>query len=159
MEQLAEAIRLREEGKLEESKKLLIALVGQNPDSSDIHYQCAWTHDRLGLEREAVAYYEKALSLGLQSEDAKGAYIGLGSTYRTIGEYEKSKETLLKGLHHYPENHAMKVFLAMTLYNLGESKKAMEILLTSLTATSNNPEIGNYQRAINYYAPRLDETW
>jgi len=159
MEKLKEAIRLRETGMLEESKELLIELVSQFPDSAEIQYHCAWTHDRLSLEREAAVYYEKALNLGLQPQDAEGAYIGLGSTYRTIGEYEKSKETLSKGLDTFPEHHAMKVFLAMTLYNLGESNKAMELLLTSLAATSKDPVIEKYQRAIRFYASRLDETW
>jgi len=159
VEKLEEAIHYREVGKLDASKMLLIELVTQFPDSPEIHYQCAWTHDNLGLEREAVVYYEKALSLGLEQEDAKGAFLGLGSTYRTIGEYEKSKVTLLKGLEEFPENHGLKAFLAMTLYNLGEHKKSMEILLTSLAATSNDTEIEKYQRAINFYAPRLDDKW
>lgn len=159
MGRLKEAIHLRETGKLDESKKLLIELAEQFPDSAEIHYHCAWVHDNLGLEREAAVYYEKALTLGLDPKDAVGAFIGLGSTYRTIGEYERSKETLQKGLETFPENQAMKVFLAMTLYNLGESNKAMELLLATLAATSEDPGIVKYQKALNYYAPRLDDTW
>ncbi|MFC4409690.1 tetratricopeptide repeat protein [Chungangia koreensis] len=159
MRNLQEAIRLREQGKLEESRKLLLDLVEQLPASGEVHYQCAWIHDNLGLERDAAVYYEKALVLNLSSEDAKGAFIGLGSTYRTIGEYSKSKETLLKGIEKFPENNIMKVFLSMTLYNLGEHAEAMEHLLTSLVATSHDEEVLKYKKAIGFYAPRLDETW
>lgn len=159
MGSLLEAIRLREEGKLKESQRLLLDLVEQFPESAEIYYQCAWIHDNLGMEREAAIYYEKAISLGLSPEDAKGAFIGLGSTYRTIGEYDKSRDTLIMGIEKFQDDQAMKVFLAMTLYNLGEHGKAMELLLTLLTDTSHAQEIRKYKRAIEFYAPILDETW
>lgn len=160
MERLQQAIVSRKEGNLEESRGILLELVEQYPDDASIQYHCAWTHDALGLEMEAVTYYETAIDLGLTNEDEEtGAYIGLGSSFRTIGKYEKSKEILLKGLEKYPDNHGMKAFLSMTLYNLGEHAQAMEILLTALTSTTNDPYILKCKRAIDFYSDKLDQTW
>lgn len=63
------AIRLRKEWKLKESNKILINLSNDNPNNLIINYQCAWSFDVMGLEREAVPYYERAIVLGLPDED------------------------------------------------------------------------------------------
>ncbi|WP_232697253.1 tetratricopeptide repeat protein [Brevibacillus daliensis] len=157
--ELEHAIKLREEKNLLTSNEILVTLVKEFPENAIVSYQCAWSYDVLGKEREAVPYYEKALSLGLEGEDLEGALLGLGSTYRTLGEYEKSKNILLKGVELFPANHSIKVFYAMTLYNLGEHNKAMDILLTSLVKTSDDPEIIKYKNAIQFYSNKLDTIW
>ena len=159
MSELLNAIELRGEGKLNESNEILKNLVKSNPNDAIVNYQYAWSFDVLGKEAEAVPYYEKALQLGLDDEEALGAFIGLGSTYRTLGSFKKSKAVFESGIARFPDNNAMKTFYAMTLYNLGEHMKAMEILLTCLVQTSNDPEIGAYKRAISFYADKLDKTW
>jgi tetratricopeptide (TPR) repeat protein len=159
MNDLMKAIMLRSEGELSESNEILKSLAKDNPKSAEINYQCAWSFDVLGKEAEAVPYYEKALRLGLNEEDTLGAIIGLGSTYRTLGSYQLSQAVFENGLSRFPENNALKTFYAMTLYNVGEHVKAMEILLTCLIKTSNDPDIKSYERAIAFYADKLDMTW
>ncbi|WP_414714851.1 tetratricopeptide repeat protein [Sporosarcina koreensis] len=159
MSKLSKAIELRSEGKITESNEMLVAMAKDDPKSAEINYQCAWSFDILGKEAEAVPYYEKALQLGLNNEDTLGAIIGLGSTYRTLGSYKKSKAIFERGLARFPDNNALKTFYAMTLYNVGEHVKAMEILLTCLVQTSNDPDIISYKRAIGFYADKLDKTW
>lgn len=159
MSKLSKAIELRDEGKLTESNEILMAMAKDDPKSAEINYQCAWSFDILGKEADAVPYYEKALQLGLNDEDALGATIGLGSTYRTLGRYKKSKAVFESGLARFPENNALKAFYAMTLYNVEEHVKAMEILLTCLVKTSNDPDITSFRRAIGFYADKLDKTW
>ena len=159
MKELETAIRLRAEGSLKESNKLFIDLVKEYSDNSVVNYQCAWSFDIMGLERDAIPYYEKAIALGLPKEDLKGAFLGLGSTYRTLGEYEKSREVFLKGLELFPEDNAIKTFYAMTLYNLGEYSSAMIILLTNLAVTSADENIKQYEKAIRFYANDLDKIW
>lgn len=102
---------------------------------------------------------QKAIELGLDETNAIGAYIGLGSSYRALGKYNKSKTVLEKGIEHFPENNAMKTFYPMTLYNVGEHREAMGILLTCLAHTTNDSEILSYRKAIEFYADKLDETW
>ena len=153
------AIEMRRTGKQKESNELLIKLVNEYPDDAFINYQCAWSFDVLGFESKAVPYYEKAIQLGLSGKDLEGAIIGLGSTYRTLGEYEKSREVFQKGINLYPNNEAMKVFYSMTLYNLKEYGQAMELLLNSLIATTTNKEVLDYKKAIGFYSDKLDRTW
>ena len=138
---------------------MLLALHAEFPDEPQVNYQCAWVHDLLGLEHEAIPFYEKAVKMGLSGEDLQGALLGMGSTYRCIGEYQKAKETFERALEIFPDNHEFKVFLAMTLYNVGEHARAMELLLNSLADTSKNHGILRYQRAIRFYSDKLDETW
>lgn len=159
MKKLETAIRLREEGKLKESNEILTNLVKEYSNDAMVNYQCAWSFDVLGLEINAVPYYEKAILIGLDDEDLQSAFLGLGSTYRTLGQYEKSKEVFEKALFRFPENRAIKVFYAMTLYNVKEHSKAMEILLCNLIQTSLDGNIKKYKKAIEFYSDKLDETW
>ncbi|WP_255301222.1 tetratricopeptide repeat protein [Bacillus sp. Marseille-P3800] len=131
----------------------------ENPDDADLNYLLASTCDSQGKEKEAYPYYEKAIKLGLGNEDLKGAYLGLGSTYRTLGMYEESKATFEAGLAKFPTHYALKVFYAMTLYNLKEYEQAMALLLTCLTETTKDEEILAYQKAISFYSGRLNDVW
>lgn len=156
---LNRAIELRKQGNLNESNRILLELVKTYHHDTYIFYQCAWSFDVLGEETKAIPYYERAIELGLAGKDLEGAYLGLGNTYRTIGEYEKSKIILLKGITLFPYNKALPVFYSMTLYNLKEHSKAMEILLTCLVETTANEDIIRYKSALNFYANQLDAVW
>jgi tetratricopeptide (TPR) repeat protein len=157
MKALDHAIKLREEGNVKESNSILKALVEDYPDVAEINYQLAWSYDVLGLEHEAIPYYEKAIALGLPERDQIEAIIGLGSTYRTVGQYNKSKQLLESSTNRY-KNRALDVFLAMTYYNLKEHEKAVSSLLKLLAETSSDQEIQKFSRAIKYYSERLNET-
>lgn len=156
---LASAIELRESEKHEEARQLLLELHAEFPEDPQVNYQCAWIHDLLGLEREAIPFYEGAVQTGLSGDDLKGALLGMGSTYRCIGEYQKSIETLQHALTLFPNSHEFKVFLGMAYYNIGEHAKALELLLNSLADTSSDEGILRYQSAIRFYSDKLDQTW
>jgi len=47
----------------------------------------------------------------------------------------------------------------MTLYNLSEHSKAMEILLNTLIHTTKHEGIKDYSKAIEFYSDKLDKTW
>ncbi|CAM5255159.1 hypothetical protein SALBM135S_01547 [Streptomyces alboniger] len=59
---LSEAVALREAGRREEARELLVNLAARFPADEEVAYQTAWVHDTLGLEAEAVPYYERALA-------------------------------------------------------------------------------------------------
>ncbi|HEX5941369.1 MAG TPA: tetratricopeptide repeat protein [Anaerolineales bacterium] len=158
-EKLASAIQLRGSEKHEEARQLLLALHAKFPNDPQVNYQCAWIHDLLGREREAIPFYAKAIQTGLSGEDLKSALLGLGSTYRCIGEYQKSIEIFQHALTLFPDSHEFNVFLGMSYYNIGEHPKAMELLLNSLADTSSDEGILRYRRAIHFYSDKLDQTW
>jgi tetratricopeptide (TPR) repeat protein len=129
-DRLTEAIQLRETGRakqdqaiLEEARTLLLELVAAYPDDAEITYQTAVVHDNLGLSREAIPFYLRALSQGLSGSDLERALMGLGSTYRALGEYKQAEETLRRGVKEFPHNRAIQVFLAMTLYNCRNARR------------------------------------
>ncbi|MEC2158829.1 tetratricopeptide repeat protein [Virgibacillus halodenitrificans] len=157
--ELERAIAIRKSGNHKESNELLMRLVLDFPDNASINYHCAWSFDLLGEESKAVPFYEKSIRLGLALNELEGALLGLGSTYRTLGEYEKSKETFQKGIESFPNNKAIQTFYAMTLYNLKEHSKAMELLLKCLIDTTSDDEIISYKKAIKFYSDKLDEIW
>jgi tetratricopeptide (TPR) repeat protein len=164
-DRLAEAILLREEGRarqdqaiLEEARRLLLDLIATYPDDAEITFQTAVVHDNLGLERESIPYYLRTLDQGLAGPDLERALLGLGSTYRGLGEYQKAEETLRRGVREFPDNRALQIFLAMTLYNSGQYKEAMEIVLTNLLETTSDEKLQYFKRPLSYYAAHLDET-
>ncbi|MFF4346623.1 tetratricopeptide repeat protein [Streptomyces sp. NPDC001530] len=154
---LARAIRMRERGEPAEARELLLPLADRHPTDAEVAYQTAWAHDVLGLEKEAVPFYERALATaGLAAEDRHGAFLGLGSTYRILGRYDEAVHCLRRGLEDFPGDPALRSFLAMALYNVGEGREAVGTLLKVLAATSADPRIQGYRRAIEHYAEDLD---
>src|SRR5579875_2890805 len=87
------------------------------------------------------------------------AFLGLGSTYRVLGEYQKAEETLRRGLEEFPQSRALQVFLALALYNTQKQKEAMELVLTNLLETTSDETLQYYKRGLLYYASHLDEIW
>ncbi|WP_327170359.1 tetratricopeptide repeat protein [Streptomyces sp. NBC_01336] len=155
---LAQAVRLREE-KTPRAHEELVSLAARHPHDAAIAYQTAWSHDSLGFEAQAVPYYERALNgRGLAAQDRHGAFLGLGSTLRVLGRYAEAREVLGRGLSEFAQDAALRTFLAMTLYNLGEPREAVRTLLLVSAATSRDPQVQAYRPAIEYYADRLDET-
>ena len=155
---LAEGIAWRKADRLDEARERMLELSRAFPDDGLIAYQTAWTHDRLGLEREAVPFYLKALSSGqLSREDRLGALIGCGSSLRVLGRYEEAVELLEGGLAEFPGDGGLAAFLAMALYNAGRHHEATSTLLRLVAVSSTAPSIEPYRAAIEYYAGNLDK--
>ncbi|GAA2423854.1 tetratricopeptide repeat protein [Streptomyces pulveraceus] len=156
---LTAAVLLRTEGHREEARQRLLSLAAALPEDAEVAYQTAWAHDVLGLEAEAVPFYERSLAgTGLSEEDRRGALLGLGSTYRVLGRYEEAVEVLRGGAEQFPDDGALRTFLAMALFNTGEHHEAMRLLLELLAAGSTDPSVRQYRAAIEHYARDLHET-
>ncbi|MFF4078070.1 tetratricopeptide repeat protein [Streptomyces sp. NPDC001777] len=156
---LAAAVRLRTEGHKEEARQQLLSLSAAFPADAEVAYQTAWAHDVLGLEAEAAPFYERSLEgAGLSEEDHRGALRGLGSTYRVLGRYEEAVGLLRGGLERFPDDGALRTFLAMALFNTGEHHEAMRLLLELLATSSEDPYVRQYRAAIEYYARDLHAT-
>jgi tetratricopeptide (TPR) repeat protein len=152
---LAEAVAMRESGQAEQARPFLIALAAEFPDDAEVQYQVAWVHDYLGLEEDAVPYYERALELGLPEPELEGLVLGLGSTYRNVGRIGDSLTLLERGVREYPANHAMRCFLALARLSNGEGNEALALTFDVILATSNDPSIDRYRRALSSYRDEL----
>ncbi|WP_430788290.1 tetratricopeptide repeat protein [Virgibacillus flavescens] len=155
--QIDQTIKLRDNGEEEQARQIFIELVRQNRGNAELNFHCAQTHDGMGLEEEAVDYYEKAIEIGLPDELLKDAYVCLGSTYKVIGEYEKSLEVLTNGEEKFPHYEPLKAFKSLTLHSMGDHSKALETALVTLLKTTNDKDLQKYSRALHYYAGSLEE--
>lgn len=147
------ALSLKKVDKLEESNNMLLKIWDKYPENAYLNYQIAWSYDLLGKETNAIPFYEKAINQGLEELDLQEAYLGLESTYRVTGDYEKSYELFKLALKEFPENKALKVFYSMTLYNLNHHEETTKILLQLL---------GNHLMILNnlkklFYSDKLNQ--
>ena len=156
---LQQAKELRAAGKHEQARELLLGLAREFPADSAIQYETACVHDSLGLEAEAVPFYVAALAGTLPAPLRRGAFLGLGSTYRTLGLFRQAHDTLTQGIAEFPQANELHVFRAMASYNLGDAKASVETLLRLLVGTTNDPDVKAYARAIEFYAEDIDQTW
>jgi tetratricopeptide (TPR) repeat protein len=156
---LAQAVALRESGELEQARRLLLELRAEFPDDAHIAVQTAWVHDSMGFEEEAVAHYEAAIAGELSDEELRGALLGLGSTYRALGRDAESDHTFRQGIERFPDFLPLRVFHAMTAYNLGRCREAVEQLLKVLLESTSDPAILRYRRSLSAYAEDLDRSW
>lgn len=155
---LNEAIELRKNKQPEEALKILHSLLETHPEDPDVNYHMAWTCDMMGNESAAAPFYEKALANGL-TEDRDGAFLGLGSTYRCLGEYEKSIKIFDQAVREFPNDRSLKVFRALTLYNLGKAEESVGELLLQLLETTADQGIKSYDKALRFYSDKLNQTW
>lgn len=157
--QLKKAIQLRRDDKPKEALELLKDLLTSSSNDPQINYQAGWTCDYMGKESDAVPYYEKAIENGLSGDDLRGALLGLGSTYRCLGEYDKSLSIFDKAVAEFPEDRSLKTFRSLTLYNLGKFQDSVGDLLTQLLDTTSDENIKSYEKALRFYSDKLDEVW
>ena len=158
-DRLAQAASLREAGKLEQALPLLVELRRELPDDPQVAIQTAWAHDSLGLEEEAVPHYEAALAAGLPDDQARGAYLGFGSTLRTLGRDAEAEQVFREGIERFPDFLPLRVFNAMLDYNLGRSRDAVCALIDVLLKATDDPTILRYRRSLGGYAEDLDRSW
>lgn len=88
---LIDADKLRAKNHHEEACQLLVQLASEFPTNPVVQYKTACVYDFLGRERDAIPYYHAAIENDLPDTDLRGAYLGLGSTYRTLGQYADQK--------------------------------------------------------------------
>jgi tetratricopeptide (TPR) repeat protein len=158
-EQIAEAARLRDAGQFAESRALLASLLVMYPNDPLVNCQAAWTHDTMGLEDEAIPFYERAIAAGLGGEELRGALLGLGSTYRVVGRDADAVRTLAAGVEQFPDDGAMRAFYALALHSAGEHTRATQAFLRVILDTSDDPQIERYRRALTEYMEHPDELW
>jgi tetratricopeptide (TPR) repeat protein len=127
----------------------------RHPNVAEINYQLAWTCDVLGREAQALPFYEKAVALGLPKNELAGALLGLGSTLRHLGQFERSAAVLRSAQLQFPENREFDAFLALTLHADGKTGEALRLALETLCDTSEDTGIRAYQRALRHAASRL----
>lgn len=150
---------LKAEGRIEEARQHGLLQLIEHPQHAELHYEVASLHDMQGREVQAIPLYQKAITLGLGEASLRGAWLGLGSSYRCTGQYAEALATFDEALARFPDATEFRVFRAMTCYNLGHHKEGMETLLGVLAETTADPALVPYRRAMALYAADLDRRW
>ncbi|MGQ6012787.1 tetratricopeptide repeat protein [Serratia sp. IR-2025] len=148
--------QLKTQGRYQEATALALRQLAAEPEAAMLHFQLACLYDVQDLEQQAISCYLAALARDLPPAQRREAWLGLGSTYRALGEYPASLRAFDDGLTEFPQANELMLFRAMALYNLDENKRAVADLLLLLADTSSDPDIRGYQRAIRHYAADLN---
>lgn len=115
-------------------------------------YDEACAHDRAGREEAAVPCYEEALALGLADPLRQQALLGLGSTYRNLLRHNDAIALLEGASGEYPDDQALRFFLALALWSGGRERDAMQVMgRLALEAT----DLHGYGRAAAFYVEQL----
>lgn len=152
-----EVIELRSKKEYIKAKEKMEDILIKDPNNAYYNYQMAWCLDNLGLEQEAINYYHKAINNNLELIYLKDAYIGLGSTYRSIGKYKEAENILNEGLTKFEDSPVLKIFLAITQYNMNKNQKSVSLLIDTLLTNDDNTEIHEYKNALTFYNENLDK--
>ena len=81
--------------------------------------------------------------------------LGLGSSLRNVGELDESLDVLRAATTRFPEHRALAVFYAYSLWSAERGADAMRVLVDTLLAASDAPELERYERSLRGYAAEL----
>lgn len=112
----------------------------------------AFALDRAGREREAIPIYRQAIKMGLQKKHLSDAFLCLGSSLRSVGNYKEAIKTLKRGGRLFPHHVPMKTFLSFALYDKGKFKESYEVLVNALLESVKTREMKLYGKIIKRYS-------
>jgi tetratricopeptide (TPR) repeat protein len=156
---IEQARALRQEDKLDESEELLLALLEEYPYDPMVLFEVGGTYDLMGLESEAIPYYEQAIEEGLEGPELLECLICLGITHRAIGDFPEAVEALEQAVNDFPDDNGSKCFLALAYYSSEQYSEAVQLLLDLLLTTTNDEQILSYADTLDFYKDNLDEVW
>jgi tetratricopeptide (TPR) repeat protein len=117
------------------------------------HYDEACDHDRAGREEDAIPCYQEALELGLGDPWRQQAQLGLGSSYRNVLRHAEAISVLSEASAEYPDDDALRVFLALALWSGGREREAFELLGKVVVDTA---DLRGYRRAASFYLDHIE---
>lgn len=158
-ETIEQAKVLRREDNLEESQEVLLELLDSFPDDPIVLFEVGGAYDVLGLEMEAIPYYERAIDLDLEGPELQECFICLGSTHRAIGEFEDAVDVLEQAVERFPEDNSGKAFLALAYYSNEQYFEAVQLLMGLLLETTSDEQIQFYGDTLDFFKDNLDEVW
>jgi adenylate cyclase len=113
---------------------LLERAVTLDPNAAWAWQRLGWVENYSERPRDAIAHFERALRLSPLDPINFNNYVGFGSSYELLGEYDKAVEMYRRGLHERPNTRWLYRHLAGALSGAGrtlEAKAALVELLRS----------------------------
>lgn len=146
---------LNRAGRFVEALQAAQDLVTHFPDNPRAHFVLAGTFDFQDREADAVTPYQRAWELGLTGDDVPRFYVQYGSTLRNVGQFDESVRVLREGRERFPDNAAIRAFLALALFSAGRDAEALATALTVLTENAEAVDLKGYERALREYTAEL----
>ena len=143
---LSEALALKgnqflADEKPETAKKFFEESISYNPNNAVAYYGIGGVLDDLDKEEEAIASYEKALSM---DKDLTEIYVPLGILYYRKGEIAKADDFLSKALVISPENAETQYFLGLIRYSQNRNQEALTAFQRAAKNEGNSAEAHYY---------------
>jgi tetratricopeptide (TPR) repeat protein len=88
-------------------------------------------------------------------EDQPRLYVQLGSTLRNLSSLPESLSVLQEGLKYFPKYKALRAFLALTEYSMGNHAQAIQSLMQVTLEEATDSSLIDYSRALGWYAGEL----
>ncbi|MFQ6172498.1 tetratricopeptide repeat protein [Oryzobacter sp. R7] len=131
------------------------ALHAAHPGDPRITFEYAGTLDAAGDEAAAVPLYEEALAGGLRDPLRARAQVQLASSLRVLGRHEEAEAVIEEVAARHPESLGVAAFRALVRHDAGHPSEALRDLLSAVVATSTDPDVERYRRALTAYAADL----
>lgn len=148
---IAELRALWDAGKHDEHLREAKALALREPLNVLAQIEAAFAHDRMGLERDAIRYYDAAYALGVPEERRRHFFVGYGSTLRNVGRADDAVAILARAIADDPGYAPFAAFLALALAEAGHTKAALATMLGCALDVARPGAFDGYERALNEY--------
>lgn len=155
MSELEKALLKKSEGKVKEALPVFKTLIESDPTNAELYHHCGECHDALGLEQEAINYYEEAIRLEVREDLRRDTYVCLASSFHVLNHHERAIEKIEEGLGQFPDYAPLHVFKSLILFSVNRQADALKSSLFTLLHTTNDTDIKKYERALTYYAEQL----
>lgn len=146
---------LREAGRHAEHLAAAREASAQFPESADAQIEAAYAHDRAGLERDAIRYYDAAHRLGVSASERRRFTVGYGSTLRNVGRVDEAIAILANAIADDPDYPAYAAFLALALAAAGHPRAALAAMLGCALDAARPDAFDGYERALTEYHREL----
>ncbi len=117
-----EGIKLHDKKNYEKAIEKYGAALELEPDSWLAHYEMAFSYFESKDYENAIVHCEE--SIKSDQNNAYYSYVVLGSAYDLINKPKKAIKTYEKGIRKFPKQYLLYYNLALTHYNLKNTKKA-----------------------------------
>ena len=132
-------------------------LYAAHPGDARIAYEYAGAHESAGNEAAAIPLYEEALSAGLREPHRHRAQVQLASSLRIVGRLDEAVAVIDDVAARHPDSLGVAAFRALVHHDAGGSARALSELLSAIAATSTDPDVVRYRRALTAYATQLGD--
>ncbi len=149
-----EAIELMDQGKIEESRKLLQEAKEIDPNRFDYQYEYAYTYYLEKNYQEVINILEKLTN---HNQVAKELFQLLGNSYDIIGNPKKAIEIYTEGLSKFPNAGSLYLEIGNVISDRKSEDEAIQFYEKGIEVDPNFPS--NYYRAALYYFNSTEEVW